>query len=567
MINRCDNCKIILKGDTILFLCPYDENLIGLDVNQQCRLKLLSMKQKLPKNFKQIIFSNTKIKKTFYYFTIKKFLKAYDFLQKPFIRFKLKYILKLKQEDIINLLINPLNFLNLNDKNKLSLINILYKDGYFNEIIDYIHMEYDKNLIFKRLFENDIDIDERWLNNYELLLNIRPATSYTIKIFKTGRKNLYFVKLEKDKICEKGSIFEILENMEEGSNALKRLIAAIQDPEVQEIYLDKENSWVYLDHALYGRCDTNIFLNSTEVEKFKTFISMVTGEEISIGQPSVKISLKEEDVKLRISIDTYPIVEDTSIDIRKFRKKLLSLKELVEKGSLSLRAAAFLVLCLRNRFSIVICGEPNSGKTTLAHALARFLPSAYRKIYLEDVDEVYSSVEDLPHSVFIKTSSIDVSEKYSKKSIEIIKLLHRSPDWIFLGELQTKEHSKAFFHALLAGLRGMVTCHANSAYELIKRWVTQHDIPIENISIIDLIIEMRKEIEDGNIRRYVNKIFEINTNGGFPELIEIYNHLSNKFFDIEESKKILEKFSSQYSKINLTEIIKKIESEIMNEGE
>src|SRR5579875_3531346 len=523
MIRSCESCKLIAKGKDIIFLCPYNENHFGLDRNPECRRKLLKLNENNFKDINLIIFTNTKIKKIFDNEKIRKLIDAYNFFMKPYNKLLFKFKFRWNKEDIYNLIINPDKQLSTFTRYSDKIIQILSKNKFFSEIFEYRLMEYDWTNIFMRVFENDIDIDERLLNNYELMLHIKPMPTYTIKIFRTGTKFLYFVKIEKDKICEQGSIFSLLEDMSNGSNSLKRLIAAMLDPEVQEIYLDRENSWAYLDHANYGRCDTNIFLSSVDVEKFKTFIGIVTGEEISIGEPSLKTSLKTENVKLRISIDTYPVVEDSSFDIRKFGRKLLDLSEMIRKGGIPLSVASFLVLSLRNRLSIVICGEPNSGKTTLAHALAMHLPHVFRKVYLEDVDEVYSSVQDLPHSLFIKTSSIDVSEKYSKKSVEIIKLLHRSPDWIFLGELQTKEHSKAFFHALLAGLRGMVTCHSSSAMDLIKRWITQHEIPVENIAVLDIIVEMKREIEDNSIKRYVNSVYEVRAEKGLPELFKIYS--------------------------------------------
>lgn len=563
---KCEKCNVRIKENKIIFVCPYSEKEIGLDCSSLCREKFIKCLKNHKINIDEAIFTNTKVKKNFRNETIKKYINGIKFFDNIINKTKFKLLYKINDDFFNKIIIEPYEII-YDMLNNGKIIKELYKNNFFAEILDYIKMEYNKNMLYMRIFENSVDIDERWLNIEKLKIFSKSENNYFIEIIKIGQKYFYYIKLENNDIVESSSPFKLLEKMDGSSNSLRKLIAAMLDQDVQEIYLDKENSWVYLDHELYGRCETNIYLNSVDVEKFKTFISILTGEEISIGQPSIKVSIKDEKVKLRIAIDTFPIVEDTSIDIRKFRRRLFSLKELIEKESLPLELAAFLVLCVRNRLSLVICGEPNSGKTTLAHALARYLPVEFRKIYLEDVDEVYSSLEDLPHSVYIKTSSIDVTGKYSKKSFEIIKLLHRSPDWIFLGEIQTKEHSKAFFHSILAGLRGIVTCHSKTAEELVARWITQHEIPPENICLLDLIVEMKREIIGNKIIRKVNKVFEIDKRNNYPNLNQIYSEKDiltfNKILTLKTSNKIIREKNKKPD-----EIIKEIErimSNIINE--
>jgi type IV secretory pathway ATPase VirB11/archaellum biosynthesis ATPase len=565
MSAKCEKCNTRIKDNKITFICPYSEKEIGLDCSSSCRLKLVKCLQTYKININEVVFTNTKIKKTFKNETIRKYINTIKFLNNIITKIKLKLLYKVSNNFFHNILIEPYETI-CEILNYKKVIKEFYKDSLLSEILDYIKMEYDKKMVYMRIFENSVDLDERWLNIEKFKIFSKSENSYSIEVIKIGSKYFYYIKLESNEIVDSGSPFKLLERMDGSSNSLRKLIVAMLDQDVQELYLDKENSWVYLDHELYGRCETNIYLNSVDVEKFKTFISILTGEEISVGQPSIKVSIKDEEVKLRIAIDTFPIVEDTSIDIRKFRRRLFSLKELIEKESLPLELAAFLVLCVKNRLSLVICGEPNSGKTTLAHALARHLPVEFRKIYLEDVDEVYSSLENIPHSVYIKTSSIDVAGKYSKKSHEIIKLLHRSPDWIFLGEIQTKEHSKAFFHSILAGLRGLVTCHSKTAEELIARWISQHRISPENICSLDLIVEMKREIIGNKIIRKVNKVYEIYEKNNYPNLNLIYSEKDiltlNKILALKTSLKIMKEKNIEPD--GLINEIKNIISDIIN---
>ena len=81
-------------------------------------------------------------------------------------------------------------------------------------------------------------------------------------------------------------------------------------------------------------------------------------------------------------------------------------------------------------------------------------------------------------------------ESSRTKSVEITKILHRSPDVVILGEIQSEEHSKAFFHALSAGVRGLQTFHASSTAQAVRRWREMHGISKANLLDLDVVVQM-----------------------------------------------------------------------------
>lgn len=559
MINKCSNCQIIQRQNSSIFVCPYSEEEFGLENSKECRERVINEIKFLKTFPSRIIFTNLSIRKTYSYYNIKEYYRFFNFLNSKINKLKTKFYLKLSDIQIKNFLLEPVEFIKETNLNIEKLSKLFKKIPFMKEVIDYIDMEYETKLAYMRLFENETDIDERLLMG-AIIKETLTHQKFTVKIVNINKRNLYYIKLEDGEICDEDSPLKLLERMDGESKALRKLIVALLDENVQEVYLDRENSWVYLDHSKYGRCDTNVFLSSVDVEKIKTFINMVSGDEISIGEASLKTSLTDRNVKLRIAIDVFPIVPDTSIDIRRFGSKFLTIKDLINKEAIELDLAAFLIFCIRRRLSLVICGEPNSGKTTLAHALSSYLPLYMRRIYLEDVDELYSASAENSRRVFIRTRSLDVSGKYSNKATEVIRLLHRSPDWIFLGEIQTKEHARAFFHALMAGLRGVATCHAKSAEELIKRWMLQYSIHPLSIISLDMIVEMEKEIHENRIVRRVKAVYEIFEDNSNPSLHLIYKRNIKNFYLNEDFlfksisiKKIIER-----DNIKIDEIVKEI---------
>jgi type IV secretory pathway ATPase VirB11/archaellum biosynthesis ATPase len=525
MIKGCNSCKVLIKNNTINFICPYEE--FGLEEKEGCRARLYEIIKQINKDFNyNIIFTNLKIMKIYNENIFKKILNNFYYFNNKIRKFILMKKYRIEKNFYDYFFYNPIKILEIYPDLKEKMIKkIITKTrlNLFEEICLLHEMEYGEKEIYNRIFEPDVTLNDTLIMTYKLK-EIVSRTGYTINIFENQNSEIiYYVNITDRKRFPETK-FNLLSKMSLYSNNLLRLIVAILDENVQEIYLDKENDWVYLDHEKYGRCFTNIFLSSTDVEKFKTFLSLVTGEEITPSNPSIKVSLQDTNVKLRIAIDTYPITESTAIDIRKFKKNMLTLQDLIRIGSVEKEIAAFLIYCLKKRAVIVICGEPNSGKTTFAHAISQYLQENWRKIYLEDVDELYSS-NDSKFKLFIKTRSIDVSNKYSQKKVEIIKMLHRSPDWIFLGEIQTKEHTLAMFQAIHAGLKGLMTCHSSSPHELIKRWILQYKIHPSSITSLNFIVGMKKEIKDKKIIRYLNEVYEVsglNEEGSWPKLKLIY---------------------------------------------
>jgi hypothetical protein len=103
---------------------------------------------------------------------------------------------------------------------------------------------------------------------------------------------------------------------------------------------------------------------------------------------------------------------------------------------------------------------------------------------------------------------VDEVESRFDKTSEIVKSLHRSPDYMILGEIQTAEHSKALFQALAAGLRTIQTCHSFSAASLVSRWVYGHRIEDSSLALSDVIVTLKRPVP-GESTRLVSEIVEV----------------------------------------------------------
>ncbi len=291
------------------------------------------------------------------------------------------------------------------------------------------------------------------------------------------------------------------------SNILGSLYPILLDEMTEELYLDGPNTNVYFDHQKLGRCITPVKYNDSEITRIITFIRFQSNMHLDRSNPSLKMDLKLFDTNLRLSASVPPLsVDGLHLEIRRAKKEPYLLRDLIENDTMTFRAAALLLLAVACRLNITITGGPGTGKTTLLNALDMAAPSWWRKIYIEDVVE--SRIMQNHHQVRLQVAPIDEKVSGLNKSDEIVKCLHRSPDYVILGEIQTIEHSKALFHAIAAGLHSMQTCHSSSAASLVSRWVVNHNIERANLGLMDLIVTLER-LKPGESRRFVKEIVEI----------------------------------------------------------
>ncbi len=293
-------------------------------------------------------------------------------------------------------------------------------------------------------------------------------------------------------------------------SVLGSIMPIILDDLVEEIYLDRPGVSIYFDHQKYGRCVTTITFQELEVPKIVTLIRAESNLHLDRSNPSLKMNLQIQNASLRFSASVPPLSPDgLHLEIRRARNRPFSVGDLIENSTMTSEVAAILLFAVSCRFNITVTGGPGTGKTTLLNALDMTTPKWWRKIYIEDAIESREQREH--HQIRFKVDPMDEKLMKFSKSDEIIKCLHRSPDYLILGEIQTAEHSKALFQAITAGLRSIQTCHSESASSLISRWKLGHGIQDDNLALMDIIVTLERP-KPGESKRCVSEIMEIRRN-------------------------------------------------------
>ena len=249
----------------------------------------------------------------------------------------------------------------------------------------------------------------------------------------------------------------------------------LDDPAVEEVWIN-DPSRVFI--ARNGRHElTNLVLTSAQVQELVERMLKSSGRRIDLSQPFVDAMLPEGH---RLHVVLEGISRGFSaVNIRKFVLRAARLHDLVELGSLTPQAAAFLEASVRAGLNILVAGGTQAGKTTALNCLAAAIPGGERVVSAEEVFELR-----FPHPdwVALQTRQSGLEGTGEIRLRELVKeSLRMRPSRMIVGEVRAEECLDLLL-ALNAGLPGMCTIHANSAREALVKMCTLPLLAGENIS-------------------------------------------------------------------------------------
>jgi len=369
--------------------------------------------------------------------------------------------------------------------------------------------ENDKNFI------NDYDV----FKDKELLDEIRKTILERIidekeLSFTTDKEKMdYFVnEVLSDydmTTLERTHIYNMVDNEINGFGPITELL---EDDNVTEIMVNSPSD-------IYVEMDGNIikdesisFINDDHILRTIDRLISSVGKTLDQSNPMVDARLNDGS---RLNAIIPPLsVKGPVLTIRKFKKEIDEIEDLIGNGTLTPYMARFLDACVSARLNILVCGGTGSGKTTLLNVLSNFIGENERIITIEDAAELKLRQN---HVISLETRD----DNYNNGNLITIRDLVRNslrmrPDRIIVGEVRGNE-AFDMLQAMNTGHEGsLTTLHANSVNDAIYRLESmvlmgEEELPIKAIreyieSAIDIVIEV-KRLSDG--RRKVTNISEV----------------------------------------------------------
>jgi pilus assembly protein CpaF len=207
------------------------------------------------------------------------------------------------------------------------------------------------------------------------------------------------------------------------------------------------------------------FRDNGHVMSVATRIVTQVGRRVDESTPLVDARLADGS---RVNIIAPPLaIDGTSISIRKFSKKSITLDSMAKSGTISPEMAVVLKIAARARLNILISGGTGSGKTTTLNAMSQMIDEGERICTIEDAAELQLQQ---PHVVRLETRPPNLEGKGEITMRDLVKnTLRMRPDRIILGEIRGAE-ALDMLQAMNTGHDGsLCTIHANRPREALTR--------------------------------------------------------------------------------------------------
>lgn len=296
-----------------------------------------------------------------------------------------------------------------------------------------------------------------------------------------------------------------------------RIDALMKDPNIEDISCSGPGRPIYVWHRSYESIPTNIVYDRGELDSFVIRLAYRSGRMITYADPILEATLPDGS-RIHLTLGSEVTRHGSSFSIRKFRRDLLTIVDLVNLGTLTPDMAALLWFLVENRVSVLVCGGIASGKTTMLNCLSNFIHPDAKIVTIEDTPEL-----QLYHTNWVR--SITRPRTMYGGEITVYDLLRTAmrqrPDYIIIGEVRGEE-AYTLFQAIATGHLGMCTLHAESIEAALMRLESPPmSIPRSMISMLDTIIVQRRAEKDGIPIRRTEVLAEVSGYDRDRDLVEL----------------------------------------------
>jgi len=287
----------------------------------------------------------------------------------------------------------------------------------------------------------------------------------------------------------------------------------MQDDRIEDITAWPESTSV--SHKDFGTLRTNISVPEQEFNRYVEKFVHMAGKSVSLYSPLLSIRLPTND---RLTVTYQREVSDRpSFSIRKFPKQPWSITSIMMMGTLTPEMAAWLMLAVKYKRAILVCGPVGSGKTSLINALCSLIPADQVVVTCEDTPELRLARQNW--FSFITRESTTVEERGEIGMFELVKHALRQPaNYIIVGEVRGEE-GRVWAQAIATGHGGITSLHAETPEGAIERLrsdpINVAEGALRDLSTIVIIKPLHVRRAGGTVKiRRVTGIYDLSPRDG-----------------------------------------------------
>lgn len=402
-----------------------------------------------------------------------------------------------------------------------------------------------KEVISEHKPESNDFIDPQKLR--EVFYNIAKDLIEEIAEFKN-------VKLKQQEIKE---LANILIKYTIGFGLIETLL---EDKNIQDISINSPSNKtpIFITHAEFEDCKTNIIPEEDEVEGWASRLRMVSGKPLDASNPILDAEIETPKARARVSVIGKPLNPyGLGFSFRRHRDKPWTLQLFIKNGMISAEAAGLLSFIIDGARTILIAGTRGSGKSSFLTAIIVEIMRKYRIITVEDTLELPTlQLADLGYNLQAMSvrSALSISKEGFSADMGIRSTLRLGDSCLIVGEVRSTE-ALALYEAMRVGALANVvagTIHGDSPYGVYDRLVNDLGVPKTSFKATDIVIVANPvKSSDGLHRvRRITQITEVRKKWENDPLME------NGFQD-------LFKYDSRTDRLEITDDLLNGESDIL----
>ncbi len=307
---------------------------------------------------------------------------------------------------------------------------------------------------------------------------------------------------------ERSYLFHLIDGEVNGYGPITELL---NDDNITEIMVNSPNEvFVEIDGKIERDMSVS-FINDRHIIRTIERLIEPSGKTIDVNKPMVDARLKDGS---RFNAIIPPLSDGPVMTIRKFRKNIVTMEDLIRNGTLTPYMARFLEAAVKAKLNIIISGAAGAGKTSVLNILGEYIDDKERIITIEDVRELRLNKSNLV-SLETRSANYEGVGEVTMRSL-VRNAMRMRPDRIIVGEVRGNE-AYDMLQVMNTGHDGSITTiHANNVKDAMTRLETMVlmdglEVPIRAMreyinNAIDLVVHIAR-MRDG--RRKITNISEL----------------------------------------------------------